>query len=86
MPGMNKDKVKKPTAMKMTQMRNGKETMKKMSGGKNTKKAKVMKAGMGTNKTMVGKKKFEMRGMAPGGKIENFQDYVSRMFGGGPTK
>ena len=29
MPGMKKDKVKKPTAMKMMQMRNGKETMKK---------------------------------------------------------
>jgi hypothetical protein len=78
MPGMKKDMVKK---MKMKQMRNGKETMKKMRDGK-----KTMVKKSGGLKTGVGKKKLEMRGMAPGGKIENFQDYVSRMFGGGPTK
>ena len=88
MPGKMKDKVKK---MKMKQMRNGMETKKKMRDGKKTmvkkaggKKTMVKKAG--GLKTGVGKKKFEMKGMAPGGKIENFQDYVSRMFGGGPTK
>ena len=81
MPGMNKDKVKKPTAMKMTQMRNGKETMKKMGGGKNTKKAKVTK-----DKAMVKKnrgKALMMQSQNP--KIEGFQDYVKRMFGGGQS-
>ena len=69
---MKKDMVKKPTKMKMRQMRNGMET-KKMMGG------------MNTNKTAVGKKKFEMKGMDNGGKIEGFQDYVKRMFGGGQS-
>ena len=82
---MKKDKVKKPTKMKMQQMRNGMET-KKMSGGKNTKKAKVMKAGKGTDKAMVKKsmgKTLKMRSQNP--QIENFQDYVKRMFGGGQS-
>ena len=51
---------------------------KKMRGGMKTKTKKMM----GGMKTGVGKKKFEMRGMMDGGKVENFQDYVKRMFGG----
>ena len=83
MPGKMKDKVKKPNPMKMTQMRNGKETMKKMRNGKKT---KVMKAGLDTNKTMVKKnrgKKLMMQSQNP--QIEGFQDYVKRMFGGGQS-
>ena len=51
-----------------------------MQAGTKTKaKTKKMMNGM---KTGVGKKKFEMRGMMDGGKVENFQDYVKRVFGG----
>ncbi len=71
---MMKDKVKK--------MRGGKKAKtktKKMMGGMKTSPKKKMMGGM---KTGVGKKKFEMRGMMDGGKVENFQDYVKRVFGG----
>ena len=78
MPGKMKDKVKKPNPMKMTQMRNGKETMKKMSGGKNTKKAKVNKDKARVKKAMG--KTLQMRDQ--NSQIEGFQDYVKRMFGG----
>ena len=78
MRGMNKDKVKKPTAMKMKQMRNGK--MIEKSGGKKI-KSKVNK-----NKAVVKKnrgKALMMQSQNP--KIEGFQDYVKRMFGGGQS-
>ena len=57
--------------MKMKQMRNGMETKKKMRNGK---------------KTMVKKnrgKALMMQSQNP--KIEGFQDYVKRMFGGGQS-
>ena len=78
MPGKMKDKVKKPNPMKMTQMRNGK--MIEKSGGKKI-KSKVNK-----NKAVVKKnrgKALMMQSQNP--KIEGFQDYVKRMFGGGQS-
>ena len=68
---------------KTKKMRGGMKTKtKKMMGGMKTSPKKKMMGGM---KTGVGKKKFEMRGMMDGGKVENFQDYVKRMFGGGQS-
>ncbi len=78
MPGMMKDKVKK---MKMKQMRNGMETKKKMRNGKKTmvKKAEGKKAMVKKNRG----KALMMQSQNP--KIEGFQDYVKRMFGGGQS-
>lgn len=56
--------------------------IREFSEGMKTAPKKKMMNGM---KTGVGKKKFAMRGMDNGGKVENFQDYVKRMFGGGQS-
>ena len=52
-------------------------------GGKSGKKAKTMKKGKKAKVNKSAGKRLEMRGMMNGGKIENFQDYVTRVFGGG---
>ncbi len=60
----------------------GKMKSKIMKGGKDTKKAKVMKKrkGMMLKKNMG--KKTEMRGMNKGMKVENFKDMMFKKFGG----
>ena len=71
----------KKVAPTITQPKQLKKTMKKMSGGKNTKKAKVNKDKARVKKAMG--KTLQMRDQ--NSQIEGFQDYVKRMFGGGQS-